>query len=249
MTAQCEIRCEREQLTERVRLQSELINLAHDAILVHDPDGHIVSWNRGAQDLYGWTEQEAVGQLAQRFLYTRFPQPLDLIEHSLEHKGHWQGDLVHTCRDGSQMVVESRWELVRDKKGAPTAFLEINRDVTERRRLEQIEQEARTETQAHLDALQVILDCLPTGVFLVQGPQLRLVLANRVARDLWGRNGNMASRWRTFSPGKGFASVRKMGGRCSLPTQQLDVPWHRARPFSSVRPSSAAQMGQTSPSW
>ena len=73
---------------------------------------------------------------------------------------------------------------MRDEAGQPTAILEIDRDVTERRRLEQMEQEVRAEVKARLDVLQLILDRLPTGVFLVQGPGARLILANRAAIEL-----------------------------------------------------------------
>lgn len=217
MTAQREAQREREQLTERLRLQSELINLARDAILVHDPEGHIVSWNRGAEDLYGWTEQEAAGQLTQRFLKTRFPLPWEIIKYLLEHDGHWHGDLIHTCRDGKQVLVESRWALIRDEQGTPTAFLEINRDVTERRRLEQVEQEARAEMNARLNVLQLILNCLPCGVFLVQGTQARLILANRAASELWGAEWQQGQSMEDFFSQKGVR-LYSTDGRPFLPS-------------------------------
>lgn len=186
VTAQRELQREREQLTERLRLQSELVNLAHDAILVHDPQGCILSWNQGANVLYGWAEQEALGQTTAHLLHTRFSQPIEMIGQCLADTGHWQGDLTHTRRDGRQVVVESRWEMLRDATGIPTAILEINRDVTEQRRLEQVERDAQSKVKAHLDFLQALLDRLPTGVFLVQGQDLRLILANQVAQNLWG---------------------------------------------------------------
>ena len=186
MTAQRETERERVQLTERVRLQSKLLDLAHDAILVRDPQGRISSWNRGAEDLYGWTEQDVLGQVIHTFLQTRFPVSQESMNQLLEQRGFWEGDLIHTCRDGKQVIVESRQVVIRDEKGTPTAILAINRDITERRRLEQIEQEARAEAKAHLDVLRLILDRLPTAIFLVQGPQARLILANRAATELWG---------------------------------------------------------------
>jgi PAS domain S-box-containing protein len=173
-------------LTERLRLQCALINLAHDAILVRDPQDRIISWNRGAEHLYGWPEQEVIGQVAHRLLATTFPQPRETIEHLLEQEGQWRGDLIQTDRNGRQVIVESRWAVIRDTQGAPAAILEINRDVTERRRLEQLELEARAEAKARLDVLQLILDELPTGALLVRGLQARLIFANRAAIELWG---------------------------------------------------------------
>lgn len=176
---------EQAPLAELVRLQSELINLAHDAMLICDPEGHILSWNEGGERLYGWTAQEAVGQISHTLLQTRFPLSQDALHRTLERHGQWQGELIHICRDGTQVIVESRQVLMRDEQGKPFALLEINHDVTERRRLEQMEQ-VHAEMKARLDVLQLILDRLPTGVFLVQGAQLRLILANRAAHDLWG---------------------------------------------------------------
>ena len=186
MTVQRQAEQERVQLMERLQRQDQLLNLSHDAILVRDPQSRIMSWNRGAEELYGWQEQEAVGQVVHSLLSTCFPQPRETIEHDLEQTGHWDGDLLHLCRDGREVIVESRWVLIRNEEGTPTAILEINRDVTERRRLEGVEQEARAEMKARLDVLQLILDRLSTSIFLVQGPQARLLLANRAATELWG---------------------------------------------------------------
>lgn len=151
MTAQRSAERERLELTERLHRQDQLINLSHDAIVVHDTEGQITSWNHGAEDLYGWQEHEAIGQVTSSLLSTRFPQPLENILCSLEQEGHWDGELLHVCRDGREVIVESRWALIRNEEGKPTAILEINRDITERRRLERIEQEARKEADALKD--------------------------------------------------------------------------------------------------
>jgi PAS domain S-box-containing protein len=121
---------------QQSRWHSELINLAHDAILVRDPLSRVLLWNRGAEELYGWSAQEALGQVAHTLLQTRFPQPLETFLEQVEQKGEWEGDLTHTCRDGRQIIVESRWVLMRDERGSPLAILEINRDITQRRELE-----------------------------------------------------------------------------------------------------------------
>src|SRR5579863_406102 len=136
---------------------ANLIALAHDAIIVRDPDSVILSWNQGAESLYGWTAQEAIGQVSHKLLQTNFPHSREVITNLLELYGQWEGPLIHTRRDGAQVTVESRQVLVRDKSGQPTALLEINRDITERERLqrEQIETHAREmalrETKERMD--------------------------------------------------------------------------------------------------
>ncbi len=124
-----------------------LIDLAHDAIIVRDPTSSIIFWNQGASFLYGWSEEEALGKISHQFLQTRFPRSLEATDRALEEWGQWEGHLIHTRKDGGEVIVESRQVLVREPSisNQPTAILEINRDITERERLqhEQIEAQAR----------------------------------------------------------------------------------------------------------
>ena len=177
---------ERAQQVQHIQLQAELINLARDAILVRDPINRVIFWNKGAENLYGWTSQEALGHITHTLLKTHFPITIAAIDEQLEHGGHWEGELTHTRRDGTSVIVESRQVLVRDEQGQPSAILEINRDVTERRSAEQAEQRAHARTAARLAFLQQILDALPSSVYLVYGPDARLMLANRAASSVWG---------------------------------------------------------------
>jgi PAS domain S-box-containing protein len=185
---------ERAQQAEQLRLQSELIALSHDAILTRDSVSRILFWNQGAERLYGWTAQEALGRVSHSLLKTRFPTRRADVDARLAREGHWEGELVHTCRDGSVVTVESRQSLVHDAQGELTAILEINRDITARRRLEQATQAEHAQTTARLAFLQDVLDALPNSVYLVSGPDARLVLANRAASSLWG------AEWRRDQP-------------------------------------------------
>jgi PAS domain S-box-containing protein len=146
---------EQHRLMERLQQQDKLIRMAHDAILVRDPESRILSWNEGAEHLYGWTAQEVRGWVTHTLLQTRFPVSLEEVDHTLEEHGQWEGELIHTCRDGRQVIVESRHVLTRDEQGRPTAILEINRDITERRRLmERLQQQDKLISMAH-DAILV----------------------------------------------------------------------------------------------
>ncbi len=118
--------------------QAALFELALDAIFVRDTESRVSFWNRGAQNMYGWSPAEANGRVSHELLQTRFPQPMADIEAALASNGEWEGELRHTTREGNEMVVTSRWQLQRDDGGAPTAVLEINRDITERKQAERI---------------------------------------------------------------------------------------------------------------
>ncbi len=128
---------ERRQAAQKLAEQAALLDLAHDAIIVRDLEGRIVFWNRGAKDTYGWSAEEAQGRVKHELLQTRFPIPRQEIEAAVLGQGRWEGELEQTTRDGKKIAVASRWSLRRDEHGDPAALLEINRDITHRRRAEE----------------------------------------------------------------------------------------------------------------
>ena len=88
-----------------------LLDHAYDAIMVRRVSGEIIYWNRGAERTYGYTAGEAIGKASHSLLHTRFPRPLVTIDEALREKRAWEGRLVHTCRDGRLVTVDSRWAL------------------------------------------------------------------------------------------------------------------------------------------
>jgi len=138
-------RFERELLQSREELkrevversqQASLLNLTHDSIFVRDMDFTIRYWNRGAQELYGWTAEQAVGKHSQQLLETVFPTPLDEIVAELRRTGRWEGELQRTTADGTKVAVASRWSLRRDEQDQPVAILETSNNISERKRRE-----------------------------------------------------------------------------------------------------------------
>jgi PAS domain S-box-containing protein len=150
-------------ITARMRTENELrraaalLELTHEAILVLDLEETIIMWNRGAAELYGWAPEEAIGRVAYRLLQTRFPQSREAIKAELLARGRWEGDLAQTRRDGSSLVVASRWALQRDTDGQPLAFLEINSDITARRRAEAALEASAAQLRASLQEKEVLL--------------------------------------------------------------------------------------------
>jgi PAS domain S-box-containing protein len=124
------------EVEERTQ-QASLLNLTHDPIFVRDMGDVVTYWNRGAQELYGWTDKEAIGRHSQELLQTIFPTPLEDIQAELLRTNRWEGELKKTKADGTQVVVASRWSLRRDEQERPVAILETNNDITERKRREE----------------------------------------------------------------------------------------------------------------
>ncbi len=141
----------RKRTEELLEKQTKLLDLANDTIMIRNLDDNIIYWNQGAERLYGWRKDEAIGKYVHTFLKTKFPEPFGDILKKFLHTGHWEGVLVHTVRDGSRITVGSRWTLDRDEQGNPLAYLEINNDITARIRAEEELQKAHREMEKKVE--------------------------------------------------------------------------------------------------
>ena len=130
----------------KLRGQARLLDLTHDTIFVRNMSDVVTYWNCGAEELYGWSADEAVGNVSHQILKTGFPAPLKDITEEVLSKGRWEGELIHTRRDGTRLTVASRWSLQQDERGRPVAIMETNNDIT-----------ARNQAQAALDRAQAEL--------------------------------------------------------------------------------------------
>ena len=188
---------------EMLKRQTELLDLAHDAILVLDPSGRITYWNQGAAHLYGWTKAEALGQVSHQLLQTKFPQPRVEIERHLVEHDFWEGEIIHTTRQGRQLVMHSHWSLQRDEQGQVMAVLEICRDITAQK---EIEKEIQRMASFPLLNPNPVLELAENGQVLYANPAAR-----RAAGDLKLPEGVKA-----FVPAdlqERFAAVRQGGPR------------------------------------
>ena len=141
------------EVAERTQ-QASLLNLTHDTIFVRDLNDTITYWNRGAQELYGWSSEEAVGKNSRELFKTVFPAAREEIQAELLRTGRWDGELKKTKADGTEVIVASRWSLRRDEQGQPAAILETNNDITERKRREDEIQDLNLELARRSTALE-----------------------------------------------------------------------------------------------
>ena len=138
----------RKQAELLLQRQAELLHLSYDAIIVWKLEGCIESWNKGAEELYGYSLEEAVGQVTHDLLKTIHPEPWTQIEAKLRECRFWEGELKHRTSDGQELIVSARLQLVHGADGVERV-LEINRDITERKRME-------TEREVTVELLKIV---------------------------------------------------------------------------------------------
>jgi len=126
---------ERQAADAHIRQQASLLDKAQDAIIVRDLDHVVRYWNKGAERLYGWTRDEAIGRSIETLLYSD-PAFFRESTHTMLKQGEWSGEIVQQRKDGSTLTVEAHWTLLRDDQQAPEAILAINTDITERKAAE-----------------------------------------------------------------------------------------------------------------
>src|SRR4029077_20312316 len=99
-------------------------------------DDRIIYWNKSAERLYGWRAEEVIGKKTPDFLFKRIPPNYGEAQRLLLAHDEWRGEFNQITKDGKELIVETRWTLVRDEQGEPFQNMVVNTDVTERSRLQ-----------------------------------------------------------------------------------------------------------------
>ncbi len=126
----------RRKAETRIREQAALLDKAQDAIIVRDLSGNVSFWNKSAERLFGTSDQEALCKPLESALAAVKPEMLAEAAKEVLRNGEWTGELKYKDAAGNELVIESRWTLVRSAQGRPESILSISTDVTERRKLE-----------------------------------------------------------------------------------------------------------------
>lgn len=176
-----------------LRRQAALINLSFEPIFAWSAQDGIVEWNTGAEQLYGYTRDEALGQVSHDLLRTVYPESQQATMAALERDGQWTGELRHTTKDGREVVVESRHQII--DLGEQRLILETNRDVTGQRHLEIQAQASSRQARERADRLEAILASIADALFVYdaeghiveQNPAASAMLANFTPADFFGK--------------------------------------------------------------
>jgi len=120
----------------QIQTQHQLLDMAAAPVIMCDEDDRITYWNKGAESVYGWNEEEAIGQHLTELLHTVLPEPIQDIKRQMTSVGQWSGELKRTRKDGSAAFVSSSWTLRRTGRHGLTK-LESDHDLTEQHLLEE----------------------------------------------------------------------------------------------------------------
>ena len=222
---------ERQRTELMLRNQTHLLDLTHDSIFVRDIQDVITYWNRGAEQRYGWSSEEALGQITHDLLHTVFPEPLHEIMAILLQTGHWTGDLIHTKRDGNRVTVASRWSLERDERGQPIAILETNNDITQRKRAEEAAAKAHAEL-AHVTRVMTMGEMAASIAHEINQPLSGVVInSNACLRWLAGNPPNLEEAREAVQrierdgkrAGEVIARIRALSRKTSTEKEPLDL--------------------------
>ena len=143
-------RRELDEATRRAVRLSSLLDISNEAFITEDLEYHVTYWNSGAEQIYGWTREEAIGRDIRDLIYddaTRFDEP----SAALAATGRWSGELQQRSKDGRSIIVACRWQAIVDDEGRPTSYFAVNSDVTALR--EQQEQQSRARRLESLGTL------------------------------------------------------------------------------------------------
>lgn len=177
----------------RLRFQALVLANIHDAVMATDLDGRVISWNLGAEELYGWTAEYAAGRPVSELIPG---QDLTLENrqaglNQLAEMGSYAAELVQSRRDGSPLYVDSKVVALRDARGALSAYVSVNRDITARRQAEErlvatnaALRESEARERARAAELEALMDAVPAAVWIANDPQSRSVSGNQASARL-----------------------------------------------------------------
>ena len=171
-------RGEREQERED-SLQSVLFDQIDASVIATDMTGVVISWNHGAEALYGWSSEEAIGRTARELVVPEDAAQAERLMMELSRDGRWDGELVVRRKDGTVFTTYVRNRLVLDEEGMPTAVVGVAVDISERVAAESELCDSRNYAEA-------VTECIGEGLFTLDR-EGRITYVNRVAEELLGR--------------------------------------------------------------
>jgi PAS domain S-box-containing protein len=175
---------QREEIARHLRRRNDLLEQAHDSLLTSREGGVIDYWSRGAETLYGYSREEAVGRFSHELLQAHQPLGIAQIDSMLERDGHWTGQLTQTTKDGRMLITDAVWTLAVEADGSKTV-LQANHDITARKQAEDEAGRLMVAVQQERDRLSALLNSITDEVWFAD-KERKFTLVNRSALQEFG---------------------------------------------------------------
>ena len=178
---------ERQKTARDLAEKARLLDLTHDAVIVRDLEGRITYWNRGAEEVYGWSSEEAMGEICDSLFQTEYPGAAEEMTKELHRSGRWTGELIHSRRDGRRITVLARKTLDRDSEGNPASVLQNITDISERKQIEEALRESG-------ERFRFMAESMPQKIFTVN-PDGGVDYLNRQWKEYTGLPSDKMQGW------------------------------------------------------
>lgn len=169
----------RYQAEEMRRRLAAIVESSDDAIYSKDMDGRILTWNAGAERLFGFTAAETIGQSVEVLFPPDRRDEVDLILSSVaQGRATNHFETVRRRKDGSLVTVSVNASPIRNPNGSIAGASVIARDISRQRRAEEQVEQLNRDLERRLEEFQTLLDVVPIGIALADDPECRTIWSN-----------------------------------------------------------------------
>ncbi len=165
----------KKQLEGKIKYQAKLLRNINDAVISISNDLSIISWNKGAENIYGWSEDEVIGRNIRKLLPTEYVNNnFQNIINEINSKGSWKGEVYQYNKNGKKLNISSSVTLIKDEGGNESYYVTVNRDIS---RIKEVEYEIKLKN----DAIEHSINA-----FDIVNSDRKFIYVNKAYLKMWG---------------------------------------------------------------
>ena len=185
MTGICFDITERKKAEELLRYHAGLVDNIADAVISTDRKLNVLSWNKAAEQMYGWKAKEVIGNSLKQFIKPEYDDNLtraDVLRQVFEN-GSWKGEVLQQRRDESKFYVSASLTAIKNAAGENIGFIAVDRDITEQKKAEELLKESEEQARARSEQLNATLEAAPAMIWTSLDRDCKVISGNRMAYE------------------------------------------------------------------